>query len=123
MNGIYQIAPDHPWGFNVAASVTGRQGYITPPFARSSGPVGTRNVQLAGIDEFRNPNLYVFDARIEKEFHFNDLNLTLGVDGFNLTNASYILQRERNINSGRFFESNERLSPRIFRLGATVRFR
>ncbi|MEO6192574.1 MAG: TonB-dependent receptor [Thermoanaerobaculia bacterium] len=123
MNGTYQIAPDRPWGFNVAGSFTGRQGYITPPFLRKSGPVGSRNIQLAGIEEFRNPNIYVIDARVEKEFHFNDFNLTLGVDGFNLANQSYVLQRERNANSGRFFESNERLSPRIFRLGATVRFR
>ena len=100
MNGIYQIAPDRPWGFNVAGSVTGRQGYITPPFLRKGGAVGSRNVQLAGIEEFRNPNIYVFDARIDKEFHFSDFNLTLGVDGFNLANPSYVLQRERNANSG-----------------------
>ena len=27
LNGMYQIAPDRPWGFNVAANLTGRQGY------------------------------------------------------------------------------------------------
>jgi hypothetical protein len=123
MNGIYQIAPDRPWGFNIAANVTGREGYITPPYIRKSGVVGSRNIQLAGIDEFRNPNVYVFDARIDKDFHFNDFNLTLSVDGFNLTNESYVLQRERNVNAGRFYEANERLSPRVFRLGATLRFR
>jgi hypothetical protein len=85
--------------------------------------VGSRNIQLAGIDEFRNPNLYLLDARIDKDFHFNDFNLTLSVDGFNLTNQSYVLQRERNVNAGRFYEANERLSPRVFRLGATLRFR
>jgi hypothetical protein len=123
MNGIYQVAPDRPWGFNVAANVTGREGFITPPYIRKSGVVGSRNIQLAGIDEFRNPNLYLLDARIDKDFHFNDFNLTLSVDGFNLTNQSYVLQRERNVNAGRFFQANERLSPRVFRLGATLRFR
>jgi hypothetical protein len=123
MNGIYQIAPDRPWGFNVAANVTGREGFITPPYIKKSGVVGSRNIQLAGIDEFRNPNLYLLDARIDKDFHFNDFNLTLSVDGFNLTNQSYVLQRERNVNAGRFYEANERLSPRVFRLGATLRFR
>ena len=123
MNGIYQIAPDRPWGFNVAANVTGREGFVTPPYIRKSGVVGSRNIQLAGIDEFRNPNLYLLDARIDKDFHFNDFNLTLSVDGFNLTNQSYVLQRERNVNAGRFYEANERLSPRVFRLGATLRFR
>jgi hypothetical protein len=123
MNGIYQIAPDRPWGFNVAANLTGREGYITPPYIRASGVVGSRNVQLASIDEFRNPNLYVLDARIDKDFHFSDFDLTLSIDGFNLTNQSYVLQRERNVNAGRFYEPNERLSPRIARLGATLRFR
>ncbi|HEY0553046.1 MAG TPA: TonB-dependent receptor [Thermoanaerobaculia bacterium] len=123
MNGIYQIAPDRPWGFNVAANVTGREGFITPPYIKKSGVVGSRLIQLAAIDEFRNPNLYLLDARIDKDFHFNDFNLTLSVDGFNLLNESYVLQRERNVNAGRFYEANERLSPRVFRLGATLRFR
>jgi hypothetical protein len=123
MNAIYQIAPDRPWGFNVAANVTGRQGFITPPYLRKGGAVGSRSIQLAGIDEFRNPDLYLFDARIDKDFQFNDFNLTLSVDGFNLANSSYVLQRERNVDAGRFYEANERLSPRVFRLGATLRFR
>jgi hypothetical protein len=122
-NAIYQVAPDRPWGFNVAANLTGREGYITPPYVRVGGPVGSRNIQLASIDEFRNPNIYVLDARIDKDFHFSDFDLTLSIDGFNLTNQSYILQRERNANSGRFFQANEELSPRVARLGATLRFR
>ncbi|HEY0514983.1 MAG TPA: TonB-dependent receptor [Thermoanaerobaculia bacterium] len=122
-NAIYQIAPDRPWGFNLAGNLTAREGYITPPYIKKSGPVGSRQIQLAAIDEFRNPNLYVLDARIDKDFHFNDFDLTLSLDGFNLTNQSYVLQRERNVNSGRFYQPNERLSPRIARLGATLRFR
>ena len=117
------MAPDHPWGFNIGANINGREGYITPPFIRKGGSVGSRNVQLAGIDEFRNPDIYVFDARIDKDFHFGQFDMTLGIDGFNLTNQSYILQRERSVTSGRFYEANERLSPRVFRLGATLRFR
>jgi hypothetical protein len=123
MNGIYQIAPDRPWGFNVAANITGREGYITPPYIKKGGVVGSRNIQLAGIDEFRNPNIYLLDARIDKDFRFNDFNLTLSADGFNLTNQSYVLQRERNVNADRFYQVNERLSPRVLRLGATLRFR
>ena len=123
LNGIYQIAPDHPWGFNVAANLTGREGYITPPYIKKGGAVGSRNIQLAAIDAFRNPDVYVLDGRIDKDFHFNDFSLTLSLDGFNLLNESYVLQRERNVNAGRFFQPNEELSPRVFRVGATVRFR
>src|ERR1700680_787053 len=30
VNGLYQIAPDRPWGFNVAGNLIGRQGYPVP---------------------------------------------------------------------------------------------
>jgi hypothetical protein len=123
LSGIYQIAPDRPWGFNFAANLDAREGYISPPYIRQSGPVGRRFVQLAPIGEFRNDNIYVLNARIDKDFRFNDFNLNLSIDGFNLTNQNFVLQRERNSLSGRAFDINEELSPRIFRLGATVRFR
>ncbi len=121
--GLYQIAPDRPWGFNVAGSVNGREGYVSPPYIRKSGGTGTRRVQLAPIEEFRNDDVITFDARIEKSFHFGETELLLGIDGFNLTNADYVLQRERNLLAGRANEVNERLSPRVFRIGATLRFR
>ncbi len=123
LNGIYQVAPERPWGFNLAANFTGREGYITPPYVRKGTSVGSQNIQLAPIDEFRNPDIYVLDGRIDKDFHFNDFNLTLSLDGFNLLNKTYVLQRERDAFAGRFYEPNEELSPRVFRLGATVRFR
>ena len=64
------------------------------------------------------------DARIDKDFRFSDFDLNLSVDGFNLTNENYLLQRERNAGTrDRCNTPNEGLSPRIFRLGATLRFR
>ncbi|MFL6194390.1 MAG: carboxypeptidase regulatory-like domain-containing protein [Thermoanaerobaculia bacterium] len=123
MTGIYQIAPERPWGFNLAASVDGREGYISPAFATGRGSVGRRNVQLAPIDSFRNDDVIVFNARVEKDFTFNDFTFNLGVDAFNMNNESYVLQRERNTGAGRFNAINETLSPRIFRVGAILRFR
>jgi len=120
---LYQIAPDRPWGFNIAGSVNGREGYVSPPYVRKSGGTGTRRVQLAPIEEFRNDDVITFDARVEKSFHFGDTEVLLGIDGFNLTNADYVLQRERNVLAGRANQVNERLSPRVVRVGATVRFR
>jgi hypothetical protein len=121
--GLYEVAADRPWGFNVAGSVNGRQGYVSPPYIRRSGGTGSRRVQLAPIDEFRNDDVITFDARIEKSFHFGNTELLLGIDGFNLLNEDYVLQRERNVLSGRANEVNERLSPRVVRVGATLRFR
>ena len=30
LNGMFQVAPDRPWGFNVAANLHGREGYPLP---------------------------------------------------------------------------------------------
>ena len=125
LNGLYQVAPERPWGFNLGASLDGREGYISPPFVRRSGSVGGRLVQLTGdVGEFRNDDVYVFNAHADKDFTFGETTLTLSLDGFNLTNQDTVLQVERNARAGaRTYDVNETLSPRVFRLGATLRFR
>ncbi|HEV2855005.1 MAG TPA: carboxypeptidase regulatory-like domain-containing protein [Thermoanaerobaculia bacterium] len=128
VNGLYQIAPERPWGFNVGASVTGREGYITPPFQRvsSDAGLGGRNVQLTDdLDDFRNDDLILLDARVDKDIRFGNFNLNLSLSGFNLTNEHYTLQRDRDasVDADARYEILEVLSPRVFRLGATIRFR
>src|SRR6185369_11160010 len=121
INGLYQVAPDKPWGFNLGGSLDGREGYISPPYAREGGAFGRRNVQLASdLSDFRNPNVLVLDGHIDKDISFGDVKLNLAIDGFNLANRSYVLQRERNSRVTRAYLVNETLSPRIFRFGATV---
>jgi hypothetical protein len=124
LNGLYQVMPDRPWGFNIGASVDGREGFITPPYISRGSSVGSRNVQLTGdIGEFRHSDVMVFNAHADKEIAFGATRLILSLDGFNLTNQDYVLQVERNARSGRRYQPNEALSPRVFRLGATLRLR
>ena len=125
VSGLYQIAPETPWGFNVGASLDGREGYISPPFVRAGSSVGRRNVQLTeDIGDFRHDDVYVFNAHADKDFTFGETRLTLSLDGFNLTNQDTVLQIERNSRAGsRTYDVNETLSPRVFRAGATLRFR
>jgi catechol 2,3-dioxygenase-like lactoylglutathione lyase family enzyme len=124
LDGLYQIAPDQPWGFNVGASVDGREGYISPPYARVGSAVGRRSVQLSrDIEDFRHSDVMVVNAHADKDFAFAGWSLILSLDGFNLTNQDTVLQVERNARSTRRYGVNETLSPRVFRLGATVRFR
>jgi hypothetical protein len=124
INGLYQVMPDRPWGFNLGASVDGREGYITPPYVSKGSSVGGRNVQLTkDIDQFRHSDVMVFNAHADKEFAFGATRLILSLDGFNLTNEDDVLQVERNARSGRRYQANEALSPRVFRLGATLRLR
>jgi hypothetical protein len=125
VNGLYQIAPDKVWGFNVAANLTGREGYPIPyfrRFARSNIP-GSANVQMVESDEFRNDDIHVIDARIEKEFTFSDFGFTIGADVFNLLNENYVLQRQHRLAIGTSNHVTEILSPRIFRIGARLSFR
>jgi len=124
VNGLYQIAPDRPWGFNVAANLTGREGYPIPNFRRFTRPgLGSTNVLIGRADDFRNPDVHLLDARVEKEFTFSDFGLTLGVDVFNVTNEAYVLQREHRQGVGTSGFVREILSPRIFRIGARFSFR
>jgi Carboxypeptidase regulatory-like domain len=128
VNGLYQIAPDRPWGFNVAANVVGRQGYPEPFYDQvviNTTTTGTTQVQLSPSDANRLDNIVDVDGRLEKEFTFQDFGLTLGVDCFNLFNQAFILQRDARVR-GSFVNAgfiNETLSPRIFRFGARLSFK
>ena len=141
VNGLYQIAPDRPWGFNAALSLTGREGYPLPYFERlGSGVRGfpgfTRVQVVEDPTEFRLDDIHIMDARLEKEFTFSDFGLTLGVDVFNVLNQSYVQQRSHRLRApltpaliaGNPFTPfanyvTEVTSPRIFRLGARFSFR
>jgi|CXWL01.1.fsa_nt_gi hypothetical protein len=125
LNGLYQVAPDKPWGFNVAASITGREGYSNPPvFRQGRGSLGRVLVELSdSVDEFRHDDVITLDGRVEKEFHTGDLTWLLGIDGFNLLNEDYVLQRDRRFDLGSSDNVRERISPRVFRVGLTLRYR
>ncbi|HET9768690.1 MAG TPA: carboxypeptidase regulatory-like domain-containing protein [Thermoanaerobaculia bacterium] len=125
LNALYQIAPDRPWGFNVVGNLTGREGYGSPPVFRTRrGEPGRVLAELSGsIDEIRNDDVIMLDARIEKEFTTGDFSWLLGVDGFNLLNEDYVLQRDRRTDLDSGNQVRERLSPRVFRVGLTLRFR
>src|SRR6185312_4018845 len=129
INGLYQVSPDRPWGFNVALNLNGRQGYPVPYFQRINLPANyvtapSENIQATNEpDSFRLDNIAVVDARIEKEFTFSDFGLTLGVDCFNLLNESYVLQGQHRLQVTTSDNGNEITSPRIFRFGARLSFR
>jgi hypothetical protein len=123
LGAVYEVAPDRPWGFSLGATLEGRQGYVSAPYQRVSGPLGRRQVQLGAIDQFRNDDLRVLNLHLDKEFKFDPVSVVVALDGFNMTNEDVILQRERRLNIGRANSVDEVLSPRVFRLGATIRFR
>jgi hypothetical protein len=141
LSGLYQVAPDRPWGFNISADINAREGFAAPyrTFISSrstfTGQDGfTRNVLVSpATDTFRQEDVVLVNARIEKEFNFSDFGLTVGVDAFNLFNNNDTLQSEGLVSStyvdnagnavGGFNSNNsdfirETIAPRIFRIGA-----
>ncbi len=141
LSALYEVASDKAWGFNVAANLNGREGYPVPyNVAVDPGdPIGARNVlAVSDVENFRVDDILMLNLRLEKEITFGDFGLTLSLDGFNLTNESFALQRDSALaaqmidletgdvtavgsSSGDFVR--EVVNPRIFRLGARLSFR
>jgi hypothetical protein len=124
VNGLYQVAPERSWGFDLGANITGRQGFPTPPYLRVAGAGGRRTVQLTeNLDDFKNDDVYLLDLHLGKDFKVRDLNLALSLDGFNVLNQDYVLQRDRSAAVENPYQPIERLSPRVLRAGLIFRFR
>jgi hypothetical protein len=133
MSGMYQIAPDKAWGFSVAAAVNGHQGYANSYYTRvRRGGLPDSRI-FTGVtgrpDDYKNDDVHVLDLRLEKEFKFDKVGLTIGADVFNALNSPTVLQRQLRL-SGPTIRSSDRvstgdhvqkvLSPRIFRLGSKI---
>jgi hypothetical protein len=119
--GLYQLGG----GINVAANLLGRQGYPTVYYHRIGNPDAFTTfirVKPFVVDQFRNPDIYTLDARVEKEIHMGRGNVIVLLEGFNLLNKSDVLQLQSRINTATANQVREILSPRILRLGARVTF-
>jgi hypothetical protein len=124
---MYQVAPDRPWGFNVAANLFGREGTPLPIFRNADDEIDGigRAVRVSSdIDSFRTEDIFTADVRLEKEFAAtSNVGFTFSLDIFNLLDEAYVLQRERNSGSGRYDFVDETLSPRVYRLGVRLNWR
>jgi hypothetical protein len=126
LNGMYQVALERPWGFNVAANLTGREGYPITYTRNTFGSdgIGRTIMVVEDVDDFRYDDVFVADLRIEKEFAATgNLGLTFSIDAFNIFNEGYVLRRNTNLNSGSADWVIATLSPRIYRLGVRISWR
>ncbi len=129
LNGMYQVAPEKAWGFNLAGNLTARQGYAFPNYVQvpiagnNYEPALTEDVLVGRPDANRLPDLFDFDARIEKELTFQDFGLTLSFDAFNLFNSSTVTQRVGTLTSPTYDYVYETLAPRVYRFGVRFSFR
>jgi len=126
LNGMYQVAPDRPWGFNVAGNLSGRQG---TPIGYVRWVAGldriTRRILVEdNLGDFRTDDIATVDLRFEKKFATTgSLGLTFSIDGFNILNSGAVLGRYRNLGAGNAQWVSETVSPRIWRLGVRLSWR
>jgi hypothetical protein len=125
LTGLYQFAPDRPWGFDASASLNGRQGYPNPIFISLRGSDGiNRSVQVSkSLDDDRLDNVMTLDLRLDKTFSLRDFGVTVGLDVFNALNDTTVLQRGRSATAGSYTFIQETVSPRILRAGVRLTFR
>jgi len=127
LNGMYQVAPDRPWGFNIAGNLYGREGYPLPYFVNYISRVDgiNRNADAVNAaDQIRANDIFTADLRLEKEFSSTgNVGFTFSIDAFNIFNENTVLRRELRLTSARPDYVNETLSPRIFRLGVRINWR
>ncbi len=128
LNGMYQIAPDRPWGFNVSANISGREGNPVAYYRVANlGTGGNVAINVAtDLDAIRQDDPMTADVRIEKEFAATrDVNLTFGIDIFNVMYEGTGLFYISNCGGAATIASNcghlsDNISPRIYRLGVRL---
>ncbi len=138
-SGIYMLLPKYqfiatgmyqaPWGINLAANYTARQGYATPFFqdrVPSGDPLGNLKTVLLvdEVGDHRLPMMNSLDVRLGKEFSFNRFRVNLDLDVFNALNANTVLGRQYNQRFGDPVSNQvlEIMNPRILRIGARFNF-
>jgi len=127
LNGMYQVAPERAWGFNVAANLSGRQGYPIEyfhPFKGSIDGISRRILAPESPTQFRYDDIFIADLRLEKEFAASEnTSLTFSLDAFNIFNEGTVLSRNLNLRSDSANWVTSTLSPRVFRLGVRLNWR
>jgi hypothetical protein len=122
LSGLYQVAPERPWGFDFSANLYAREGYPLPYFALAVSAIDglpRRAQAVEQVDDFRTDDLVIVDLRLAKELPlFGDrLGVTVSADLFNALNDGTVVRRELQLNVPRADFVNESLSPRVWRLG------
>ena len=127
VTGIYQIAPDRPWGFTMSGNVYTREGYPVLYQRTKSGSNDysrVHNLQGSNTDRFRTDDPLTVDLRAEKEFTATgNVSLTFGLDLFNALNEATVLARQPNTGFSTFNWVQDNISPRIWKLGVRVSWR
>ena len=125
INGMYQVAPDRGWGFNVSANLTGREGSPIGYYGETRTRYGNTAINFVrDFNDVRLDDVQVIDLRLEKEFSLSGpVNLTFGVDIFNLTNEGTGLSYNDQVGISNSGNLADNIAPRVYRLGVRLNWR
>ncbi len=126
MTGMYQF----PYGINLSASVTARDGYVVLPFNQVyrnnvgwSNIYGTDFGKLGKFGDTRLPALTVVNARLEKVFNLSEtMSVALAIDAFNLLNTNTALSQQARLTSAAYGNTLRIVNPRVLRMGVHFNF-
>jgi len=141
-SGIYMVLPKYqfiatglyqaPWGINLAANMTSRQGYAKPYFYNNidslsfgtADPLGRFKTALLvdDVTDERLPGMTSLDLRVGKEFNFQRARINLDIDLFNALNSATVLGRQYNLRLTTADNVQEIMNPRVLRLGLRFGF-
>ncbi len=126
LTGMYQF----PYGFNLSASMTARDGYVVLPYQDvykdniGWGRVYANEPGNPGkFGDARLPALAVVNVRLEKVFNLSEtMSVAVGVDAFNLLNVATALSQQTNLTSPTFRQTMRIVNPRVLRFGVHFNF-
>ena len=112
----------------LAGNAHARQGHVLPynadTFSMIDGIGRAVSLMDGNLDRYRMDDLYLLDLRAEKTFAAaSNVNLTFGIDLFNVFNAGTVLSRETTLSSRLGDYVRDVVSPRIWKLGVRVSWR
>lgn len=126
LSGLVEL----PYGFNLSALFTAREGYVRPTYVTIPIP-GIGATKLFGNPEggggkygdYRLPNMYVLNMRLEKTFQvFEKATVAVALDAFNLINSAHAIKQDNVVTSPDFSQDQRILDPRVFRFGIRFNF-
>jgi len=96
-------------------------------FVATGDPLSNNKSVLVvdNVTDFRLPSASSLDARIEKAFKIQRVNILFDLDVFNLTNSATVLGKQYNLRATGatgFDQVLEIMNPRILRLGGRINF-
>jgi hypothetical protein len=117
-NALYQL----PAGFEIAANIYGRQGYLRPINITVDNTFADTNLAVDAVDAERLPNVWNVDLRLAKNIALGNSRFTLVADVFNVFNSGTVLRRVDAADSAAFNRIDQIMNPLLVRFGAKITF-